>query len=51
MKCLQHKQTNEVIRVTDEKAKGLVASDSWRYAPKWAWKAYRDAQNAINGAS
>lgn len=44
MKCLKHILSNEVIRVSDEKAKAIRAADPlepkcWQYCPKHEWKA------------
>jgi hypothetical protein len=44
MKCLKHLLTDEVIRVSDEKAEAIRAEDTlepkcWQYCPKHEWKA------------
>jgi hypothetical protein len=53
MKCLKHILTNEVIRVSDDKAASIRAADNlepkcWQYCPKHEWKNYR-AQRAAWG--
>ena len=37
MKCLKSSKTNEIIRVSDEKA--YSASSEWKFIPKSEWKA------------
>jgi hypothetical protein len=37
MKCLKSSKTNEIIRVSDEKA--YQASSEWKFIPKSEWKA------------
>ena len=37
MKCLKSTKTNEIIRVSDEKA--YSASSEWKFIPKSEWKA------------
>lgn len=37
MKCLKSTKTNEIIRVSDEKA--YNASSEWKFIPKSEWKA------------
>ena len=37
MKCLKSTKTNEIIRVSDEKAYNV--SSEWKFIPKSEWKA------------
>lgn len=37
MKCLKSSKTNEIIRVSDEKA--YAATSEWKFIPKSEWKA------------
>ena len=37
MKCLKSSKTNEIIRVSDEKAD--AATSEWKFIPKSEWKA------------
>jgi hypothetical protein len=48
MKCIKHILTNEIVRVTNEKAEEMIASDPLRpcvyvyvYVPKSEWKKQR----------
>ena len=37
MKCLKSSKTNEIIRVSDDKA--YAATSEWKFIPKSEWKA------------
>jgi hypothetical protein len=41
MKCIKNTKTNEIVRVTDDKAAELVTSSTHVYVPKSEWKAQR----------
>jgi hypothetical protein len=46
MKCLKSSKTNEIIRVSDEKA--YSASSEWKFIPKSEWKAqFRKAVSQV----
>ena len=38
MKTVKNKQTDEIIRVSNERAFHLVNSGKWTYCPKSEWK-------------
>lgn len=39
MKCLRNKITDEIRRVSNERAESMIANnDSWSYCPKSYWK-------------
>ncbi len=38
MKCIKKVESTEVIRVSDQKAKEMVASGKWNYTNKEEWK-------------
>ena len=50
MKCLKSSKTNEIIRVSDEKA--YSASSEWKFIPKSEWKAqFRKAVPQVEEAA
>ena len=43
MKCVKNLSTNEIKRVSDDRAVELVSMGKWNFAPKKEWKAQRPA--------
>lgn len=41
MKCIQHRQTGQVCRVSDEEALRYVTNGPWGYVTKSVWKSQR----------
>lgn len=38
MKCIQNKTTDEIVRVSNERASQLVETKAWAYTSKSKWK-------------
>lgn len=38
MKCIRHRETGEILRLSDHLAKRQVATGHWQYIPKGSWK-------------
>ena len=41
MKCVKNLNTDEIKRVTEDRASSMVNLGTWKYVPKSEWKAVR----------
>ena len=50
MKCVKHKTTGEIKRLSEERATALVGDGNWQFIPKKEWKLQRPVKAVVETA-